>query len=418
MLMSTAQASSPPLIEPDVVPIDDSQRFALKPLIADLVRSRRCVPGAVLLVEGFDAHVELGGQKRAARLLLGDGELCIQALLAPDLHALVDSGQVYAGCYVRLARFYIRKVGLLAEEEGGSARAQDGHLGDRDVEIAIEETRSRPAEMVFIIIKAFETVGWSNVYLAMLGEPPRHTVSFQRRPETPRLQDTATLGGAADSETVGSVIPVTKMPVQPAPGPVPIKTTEAGGGHGSEDDSDAENAFETMEVSEMRLAQRRAELSAHVGRKPPHGELQPLLSSKPIRPHKLTPLRSIPNLPYKQNWAVNVLAVVESLSEVEPSNLPPYVQRTARLVDSTTSKQVHLTVFLDPEAFAPRVGSVVLLLGVKNHRFDGGCLKKYASDRPGGGTDWWIEDPWELDWCDVAGLKAWWDALRVGHSIL
>jgi hypothetical protein len=73
---------------------------------------------------------------------------------------------------------------------------------------------------------------------------------------------------------------------------------------------------------------------------------------------------------------------------------------------------VLLTVFLDPDDFSPAVGSVVLLLGVKNHRFDGGSLKKYASDRPRSGGRWWFEEPKELGWCDVAGMREWWDKRR------
>jgi hypothetical protein len=78
----------------------------------------------------------------------------------------------------------------------------------------------------------------------------------------------------------------------------------------------------------------------------------------------------------------------------------------ARITDPSTAKQVHLTVFLDPDQFNPKVGSAVLLTGVKNHRFDGGSLKKYASDKALG--KWWFEDPWELAWCDVRGIKDWW----------
>ena len=78
-----------------------------------------------------------------------------------------------------------------------------------------------------------------------------------------------------------------------------------------------------------------------------------------------------------------------------------------------------MTVFLDPEEFNPSVGSAVLLVGVKNHRFDGGSLKKYASDGVAGrgkgkgkarevATErWWFEDPWEMQWCDVGGIRNW-----------
>ena len=103
------------------------------------------------------------------------------------------------------------------------------------------------------------------------------------------------------------------------------------------------------------------------------------------------------------------LHTASSLTEVQPATLPPFRQRQARLAHPSTPKLVHLTVFLDPAEFAPQVGSAVLLLGVKNHRFDGGSLKKYSSDRPRDGGPWWLEDPAHLPWCDVDGLTRWWD---------
>ncbi|KKY38046.1 hypothetical protein UCDDA912_g01956 [Diaporthe ampelina] len=171
--------------------------------------------------------------------------------------------------------------------------------------------------------------------------------------------------------------------------------------------SDEEDAFESRQVSEQTIRDRRqeAELLKKQSSNVAHGA--PSSLSKSL---KLTPLKSIPYLPYKQNWAVNVLAVVAWLSDVEPALLPGYVgkQRTARLTDPSTDKQVLLTVFLDPDEFAPEVGSVVLLLGVKNHRFDGGSLKKYGNEKPRPGTNWWFKNPADIEWCDVEGLKNWW----------
>lgn len=134
------------------------------------------------------------------------------------------------------------------------------------------------------------------------------------------------------------------------------------------------------------------------------------MANDPTQPLKLTLLQKIPHLPYKQNWMVNVLCVVVSLSEVEACTIPPYVQRTARIADASTTKHVHLTVFLDPAKFTPRLGSVVLLLGVKNHRFDGGSLKKYMSDRAKKGMSWWVQEPGKLGWCEgeVRKLEEWW----------
>ncbi|KAK3344665.1 hypothetical protein B0H65DRAFT_492909, partial [Neurospora tetraspora] len=158
----------------------------------------------------------------------------------------------------------------------------------------------------------------------------------------------------------------------------------------------------------------------HPPRLPPQPPLpppkpNPHLATDPTVPLKLCSLRQIPHLPYAQNWMVNVLAVIVSISDVEPSPMPPtYTQRIVRLADQSTSKLVLLNVFLDAEEFNPRPGEVVLLMGVKNHRFEGGCLKKYWSDRPPEGckVGWWVGEEvlGGLEWCRgvVDGLRGWW----------
>lgn len=186
-----------------------------------------------------------------------------------------------------------------------------------------------------------------------------------------------------------------------------------------EDLSDEDGAFETLKVSAKRAAERRI-LPNHP---PPlrqgqaakkQGKGLPWLSNDLTRPLKLTDLGSIPKLPYKANWMVNVLAVITSLSDVEPSHLPPHNQRTARLADPTTSKRVLLAVYLEPEAFTPRIGDVVLLVGVKNHASDGGSLRKYVSDKMKNGQSWWVANPESLGWCEaeVQGLRTWWENVQ------
>ncbi|KAL7903731.1 hypothetical protein GGI35DRAFT_485105 [Trichoderma velutinum] len=64
---------------------------------------------------------------------------------------------------------------------------------------------------------------------------------------------------------------------------------------------------------------------------------------------------------------VRQCAIVASSSPVKPSHLPPSKQRTARIADPPTAKRVQLAVFSAPERFTPRVGSAVLLVGVKTH---------------------------------------------------
>ncbi|KAK1954680.1 hypothetical protein LY78DRAFT_648837 [Colletotrichum sublineola] len=334
---------------------DGADPFVPKPLVVDLLRTRYCIPGSIFLVENIEAlPIPHSSRWRAVRLMLGDGELCIQALLRGEMHRFLHSGAVRVGCYVRLGDFAIR-----FQQITGDAHRSGG-------------TR----QLVYLVVRDLVTVGWHRS-LTVPGPMPQ-------QPQQHAAEDVFVSDSDLDVDDV-----------EPADLP-----------HQEEKD-DAGDAFEVMQVSAAKATQRRAQ-----ARNMTTTVALPRDWTDPSIPLKLTALRSIPNLPYKQNWSVNVLAIVTSLSDVEPSHMPPHTQRTARLADPSTSKQVILTVFLDAEEFTPKIGSVVLLVGVKNHRFDGGCLKKYVSDKPKPGSRWWFEEPRQFDWCDVDGLVQWWKQSR------
>ncbi|KAL0941550.1 cyclin-like F-box [Colletotrichum truncatum] len=382
---STAQA--------EVVFADDADPFTPKPLISDLLRTRYCIPDSVFLVESIETlPVAQSKRWKAVRLLLGDGQLCIQALLRREMHRFLDIGAVRVGCYVRLGECSVHFQNVVAEDNG------------------VARTR----QMIYLIVGDMVTVGWHRA----LTEPD----SIPQRRQAHVQEDEFISDSDLDIDDLKRLELPTKTPepvkhLDLKPPSTPGLRTARGAGleetnhldkqeqeRDYEDDEDAEEEFEVMQVSETKATQLRAQAN----------DLGPPVAlprdwTDPTIPLKLTALKSIPNLPYKQNWSVNVLAVVISLSDVEPSHMPPHTQRTARLVDPSTSKQVILTVFLDAEEFCPKIGSVVLLVGVKNHRFDGGCLKKYVSDRPKSGNRWWFEEPRQFEWCDVDGLKAWWE---------
>ncbi|KAK2037311.1 hypothetical protein LZ31DRAFT_535274 [Colletotrichum somersetense] len=338
---------------------DDADPFVPKPLIDDLLRTRYCIPGSVFLVENIESlPVPRSRRWRAVRLMLGDGELCIQALLRGEMHRFLDSGAVRIGCYVRLGDFALR-----FHNAAGDAHRSGGMR-----------------QLVYLVIHDLVTVGWHmplTVPGPMLQRPNQHTE-----------EDAFVSDSDLDIDGVEAAADLPQEPTK----------------EHKEDEDDAGEGFEVMQVSEAKATQRRAQ-----ARNKTATVALPRDWTDSTIPLKLTPLRSIPNLPYKQNWSVNVLAIVTSLSDVEPSHMPPHTQRTARLADPSTTKHVILTVFLDAEEFNPKIGSAVLLVGVKNHRFDGGCLKKYVSDKPKPGARWWFEEPRQFDWCDVDGLVQWWE---------
>jgi hypothetical protein len=348
-------------------------------------------------------------------LLLGDGELVIQALVRPEIHCFVDGGSVYEGCYVRVDKF---ELGWLRGGDGG--------------------------KVVYLVVGDMVTVGWNDEYMGILSRErgvEMETDEVVKEVGTEGFRDDGELEAllqlmAEEEESGEAAVAASDKEVKSCPneGPKPCppkpstpKPPAEKKDPGLDYLSDSDDAFETLGICTERVEQRRVttiatapdprdepqaavpQLNQH---QPPNtNKPRPWTSNDPTQPIKLTLLRAIPNLPYKQNWMVNVLVIVVSLSDVEPSHLAPYLQRTARLADPSTLKHIHLTVVLDPQSFTPAVGSVVLLRGVKNHMYDGGSLRKYVSDRPKNGMSWWVQHPETLGWCDedVERLRVWWE---------
>ncbi|KAI0452884.1 hypothetical protein F5B21DRAFT_316786 [Xylaria acuta] len=388
MSASAPQISS--ACSPDITCIA-SEPFEPKPLIADILRTGFCVPDSVLLVEGVDiAHTSKSKRWRAIRLLLGDGELCIQALLSAEMHRLVDRAEISFGSYVKLQQFRVEWADI-AKANSASPRNQS-NAGDPG--------EQKKGQMVYLIVESLVMVGWNNTLTdPSMAEQAEIGLDYvEVESEAPEARDH---------------LPAPPLSTEPEKAQSPRQTVVAKP-TANEDGgpADIDDDFEVMAISKNRTAFNRKEVAAAIVNHERDATTSldnlPWSINDPSRPLKLTKLRSIPNLPYKQNWSVNVLCVVSAISDVEPAGIPPYTQRQARLTDPSTDKQVLLTVFLDPHLFNPQVGSVVLLFGVKNHRFDGGSLKKYASDRPKTGENWWYENPTQFTWCDVDGLRQWW----------
>ncbi|KAI1754800.1 hypothetical protein F4782DRAFT_462338 [Xylaria castorea] len=390
----SASAPQIPSACPSDITCIASEPFEPKPLIADILRTDFCVPDSVFLVEGVDiAHTSKSKRWRAIRLLLGDGELCIQALLSAEMHRLVDRGEISFGSYVRLQQFRVEWRDISKPGSGSPRNHSDaGDPGEK-----------KKGRMVYLIVESLVMVGWNNT----LTDP-----SMAEQAEI-ILDNVEAEAEADEAPEVLDHPPAPPRSVEPEKAQSPRQTVVAKP-TASEDIglADMDDDFEVMAISKNKTAFNREEVAAAIVNHEQDATTSPgnlrWPTNDPSRPLKLTKLRSIPNLPYKQNWSVNVLCVVSAISDVEPAGIPPYTQRQARLTDPSTEKQVLLTVFLDPHLFNPQVGSVVLLFGVKNHRFDGGSLKKYASDRPKTGENWWYKNPTQFTWCDVDGLRQWW----------
>ncbi|KAH7320690.1 hypothetical protein B0I35DRAFT_198781 [Stachybotrys elegans] len=375
------------VLDPAAVTVaPDHEPFVLVPVIRDILRTGHCPSGSVFLVEGVDLFpISRNGRWQISRLLLGDGELCVQALLAASLQRFVEAGEVFVGCYVRIESLQLKWE---------KATPDDGEDNSRQ-------------DMVYAVVNDLVTIGWNDSYREMWQAQhvtQQLVLEDTRRPDTRRKQVTFEQD-------------IVQTPAEPSVRQAQRKTKP----QEPEDGDDAFEDFEAFTVPPKRpqsasrpVSNAKAAASSSLSSSKRHID-QPIALPKdwhdPHVPLKLTTLHSIPYLPYRQNWSVNVLAIIAELYPVEPSPFPPYKQRKARITDPSTAKRVSLSIFLDPEGFQPAVGSSVLLVGVKNHPYDGGSLKKYASDAQYG--KWWFQDPFELGWCDVDGIKRWWAEMQM-----
>lgn len=393
-----AEIAAPSVDANAITTAPDHDPFTLVPVIRDILRTRYCAPGTIFLVEGIEIiPVSKTGRWQAVRLLLGDGELCVQALLGADCHRFVETGEVSMGFYIKLDHF-----DLEFETMDLADRAPSG---------------KRNQKMVFLALHDLATIGWNDSYREMVAHH-RTEVTISDAMVSPK-KDKGKEKAMQEMEQSPPSMPGPEVEEESAAvknvvvNNVAVKSEPASSGYG--DDVDMDDAFEDMEKIVFPSAKKKQMPKAARSSRAQGPVALPRDWADRQMPLKLTTLHAIPSLPYAQNWTCNILAIVASLSPVEASYLPPYKQRTARLADPSTAKQVHLTVFLDPESFSPAIGSAVLLTGVKNHRFDGGSLKKYASDA-NNGQEWWFEDPVDMTWCDVAGIKTWWKQME-DHSV-
>lgn len=363
----------------DVRVAPNQEPFTLVPVVSDILRTRYCVPGSIFLVESIEAApVSKSGRWQAIQVLLGDGELCIQALLNGPLHRFVETGEVSVGCYVRVDKF--------------------------EINITVAQTDEKSESMVYLTLEDLMTVGWNDPYRLTW--------------EAERGEALEELAAEDDLDFEAMELEYTEKEVEeaqiadPKTDAAAVEAEEVAADEEEDEDEEAafEDAFDRFEALTFPLKTKRTDQDKLEKSSTSQAVALPKDWHDHQTPLRLTTLRSVPRLPYAQNWTCNVLAVIASLSPIESSYLPPYRQRVARLADPSSDKRIHLTVFLEPENFEPKIGSAVLLVGVKNHRFDGGSLKKYASDGDKtGGTNWWFENPWHLGWCDVDGIKSWWD---------
>ncbi|KIX02580.1 uncharacterized protein Z518_08521 [Rhinocladiella mackenziei CBS 650.93] len=154
-------------------------------------------------------------------------------------------------------------------------------------------------------------------------------------------------------------------------------------------------------------------------------EAQPSSVLKCAPLHALSSLLSPPTPLPSRNYACTVFAIITwvSTSIIHKANTPFPPKRHIKIHDQSIRRRqagVTVAVFIDAKNFFPRVGTVALFRDVVMHRWeDDIILNKYASPKPGHEDDqvaeeWFISDEKRLEEMgfDVAGMRAWWAEKR------
>ena len=120
-------------------------------------------------------------------------------------------------------------------------------------------------------------------------------------------------------------------------------------------------------------------------------------------PLQLSTLASVTGTNATRNKQVNVLAMIESVSNstVKPTTAP--LKRDIRIVDPSTDKKVTLSVFVDPVNFFPKEFDIILFRDLTTHDFSGGNLNAYPKKCRG--KEWCILDPYAIEECDMKSME-------------
>lgn len=441
-------------------PVSRGQPQKLRPCIAELLRTCIYPPILVLRVEKIleeeieesrlretEAHItaESGGRKGAFKLYLGDGEIMIQALLAPHLHPLIDLQETTEGSLIELRDYSICKA---------TRRSGKGEVIYLGVEDYVCITLSRPTTSEAHENALVHGGGFLVEEDTSITRPQSTThIQVPSSPVEDMAQQVPSSQESCAYETI-EVDPETVKKRRQALHELGSNTRAKRRRKDTMDDPPIKRAkpeitttvsnketdpFETMEADPEILKKRRLALHtssnnalSHVKRNNESTSSNHSAHDTDVRDAALpkatesTPsalqhtlfslLHPATPLP-PRNYPVTVLAAISwiSPSAVHQAGSPFPPKRTLKLHDPSISDRqvgVSISVFVDAATFTPRHGTIALFRGVVMQMWkDEVILNAYPTLR---GKAWYVDDESELEGLgyDVKGMRAWWEARK------
>ncbi len=391
----------------------------VRPIIRELVRTNLCFPDIQLLVDRI-CTVKLPPLDDAERsqaaysLYLTDRVKSIQAVIKSRLHRRIHHGEIKEGSIVVL----------------------------KDYELAQAKRLNGDGSVVHLKISDFYPIGEEDrpyQRFAVVGDVEKER-SDQPAAQQSFLQETLTKDEAVASKSVTGFGPEKDLSRTHG---IPSSRSSAKLKEGLVEDFNAETSSQSKQLPsqkrppdtaldeldptpQKRPRECRSETNSPIGESHPRKQnqqspepkavpyldpatshqtaasllksaLNPPSPSKPPStnqtpqppPLHLSSLASVTHPHTSKNELHNFLALITSVSPstTKPPRMPR--KRDFRIMDTSTSKQVLLSVFTDPVGFRPKVGTIAVFSGLVTHDWDGGNLKAY---------------PWNCEgreWCRV-----------------
>ncbi|KAK2774185.1 hypothetical protein FQN53_003724, partial [Emmonsiellopsis sp. PD_33] len=408
----------------------------LRPCIAELLRTGYHPSELVLRVERVievllqgsttattsSASASTSAKRRSYRIFLSDGELVIQALLGKALHRFASTGEIVRGAVLGLERFEVRRGRRVVESGEGKGKAGEvvflaveglrrlwGPVGEGDgvgdsgmgkvddLEVGGDgRKRKRDDGDDEAIVKEAErkrnyrTPDDGSEVLSRDHEEENTIATQMIQYLSANLDD---VFDSADEDVQGHEVhellsQTDKHPPQqvhhPLPEP-PLSTEEPSNAiQAQKSPAPPLNDYQPSSPQHPAIASKSTSSSSSQPPTPFHLPGNPLPISRPLNLHPLTTLLHPPHPLPKRNYLCDILAIITWISPqvIKRRHMPP--KRDLRVIDASIAGHprggMSVSVFVDAEAFMPRVGTVGLFRGLKTHEWEGVSLNAYEKE--------------------------------------
>ena len=360
------------------MPVDDIE---IKPIIREIVRTHVCFSDIKLLIDRIEiVNVRTSDEaddRQAYRLFLTDREKTIQAVVRRRLHRTLNHGDVREGSFVVLKDYCLARAKRtrldgeviylqIADFYAVGEEAREARVSPPEPPLAGDGQDTRPTPLETSSSRTANQ-SWKRAHDETPDECKPHP--FKRRREREHLDVEIDAAPGLDLPTDPQGINDRAQTAEP-----PDHDPEMEEG---KEDSTYDAAQDLFIAPDMGSTRKTSKLIAH--------------------PLQISTLASVTDINRSKNEVHDILALIVHVDAhtFKPPRMPR--KRDLRIMDTSTSKRVVLSVFTDPVGFAPKPGTVALFRNLTTHDWDGGNLKAYP---------WLCEDrPWFMPVPDGGALE-------------